>query len=120
MDLSYAAPMELIAGSTYGAWMVSPTAIDGVSKNAKYFDKGIDAGTGPYTVDSYTPDQEVDFKSYPAYWGGWDGAHVSDVVAKIVPEAASSSRCSTEATWISPRACRPRASPGTPQTRTSS
>ena len=88
MDLSYAAPMELIVGSTYGAWMVSPTAIDGVTKNSKYFDKGIDAGTGPYTLDGYTPDQEVDFKAYPNYWGGWDGPHVTDVVAKIVPEAA--------------------------------
>ena len=86
MDLSYSAPMELIAGSTYAAWMVSPTAIDGVTKNSKYFDKGIDAGTGPYTLDGYTPDQEVDFKACPNYWGGWDGPHVSDVVAKIVPE----------------------------------
>jgi peptide/nickel transport system substrate-binding protein len=87
MDLSYAAPMELIAGSTYAAWMVSPTAIDAASSDKKYFESGKDAGTGPYTISSYTPDEEVDLKAYPDYWGGWDGAHVSDVVMKIVSDA---------------------------------
>ena len=68
--------------------MVSPDAIDAVTSDKKYFEKGIDAGTGPYTIDSYTADEEVDLKAYDGYWGGWDGAHASDVVVKIVPEAA--------------------------------
>ena len=88
MTLTYAAPMELIAGSTYAAWMVAPDAIDAATSDKKYFEKGIDAGTGPYAIDSYTADEEVDLKAYDGYWGGWDGAHASDVVVKIVPEAA--------------------------------
>ena len=88
MTLKYAAPMELIAGSTYAAWMVAPDAIDAATSDKKYFEKGIDAGTGPYAIDSYTADEEVDLKAYDGYWGGWDGAHASDVVVKIVPEAA--------------------------------
>jgi peptide/nickel transport system substrate-binding protein len=52
--------MELIAGSTYAAWMVAPDAIDAATSDKKYFEKGIDAGTGPYAIDSYTADEEVD------------------------------------------------------------
>ncbi len=87
MNLSYSAPMDLVAGSTYGSWMVAPKALDASAKDKKYFESGIDAGAGPYTLDSYTPDQEVVLKKYDSYWGGWDGAHVDNVVLEIVPEA---------------------------------
>ena len=50
---------------------------------------GIDAGTGPYTIESYTPDKEVLLKKYDAYWGGWsDTNHYDKVLISITPEAA--------------------------------
>ena len=87
MHLSYAAPMDLVAGSTYGSWMVAPKALAAEKKNGKYFEKGIAAGTGPYTLSSYTPNQEVVFEKNPSYWGGWDGAHFDKVLLEITPEA---------------------------------
>ena len=55
----------------------------------KYFEKGIDAGTGPYTIESYTADNEVLMTEYDDYWGGWDGVkHYDKVLVSITPEAA--------------------------------
>jgi len=87
INLKYAAPVDLIASSTYGAWMVAPKALSASAKNAKYFESGISAGTGPYQLTSYTPGTEVVLSKVPGYWGGWSGSHPSKIVFKITPEA---------------------------------
>jgi peptide/nickel transport system substrate-binding protein len=87
--LSYAAPMDLIASSLYAAWIISPKALDAVAADSKYFEKGVDGGTGPYTIESYTPDQEIVFSKFSDYWGGWSGAHYDKVLVSIVPEATT-------------------------------
>jgi peptide/nickel transport system substrate-binding protein len=90
MKLKYAAPMDLIAASLYGAWIVSPKALDAAASDKTYFEKGIDAGTGPYTIESYTPDAEVLMKAYDKYWGGWsDVKHYDKVLVSIMPEAVA-------------------------------
>jgi len=89
MKLKYAAAMDLVASSLYGAWIVSPKALAAVTADPKYFEKGIDAGTGPYMIESYTPDKEVLLKKYDGYWGGWtDITHYDKVLITIAPEAA--------------------------------
>jgi ABC-type transport system substrate-binding protein len=89
MTLKYAAPMDLVASSLYGAWIVSPKALVEAAADDTYFEQGIDAGTGPYTIESYTPDKEVLLKRYDAYWGGWsDTNHYDKVLVSITPEAA--------------------------------
>lgn len=89
MKLKYAAPMDLVASSLYGAWIVSPKALAAAAADDTYFEKGIDAGTGPYTIESYTPDKEVLLKKYDTYWGGWsDTNHYDKVLVSITPEAA--------------------------------
>ena len=50
MKLSYPAPMDLVAASTYGAWIVSPKALKASANDETYFEKGIDAGSGPYAI----------------------------------------------------------------------
>jgi len=89
LKLKYAAPMDLVASSLYGAWIVSPKALAAEAADPKYFETGIDAGTGPYTIESYTPDKEVLLKKYDAYWGGWsDTNHYDKVLISITPESA--------------------------------
>jgi peptide/nickel transport system substrate-binding protein len=89
MKLKYAAPMDLVASSLYGAWIVSPKALAAAAADSKYFEKGVDAGTGPYTIESYTPDKEVLLKKYDTYWGGWkDTTHYDKVLISITAEAA--------------------------------
>lgn len=89
MKLKYAAPMDLVASSLYGAWIISPKALTAAAADEKYFESGIDAGTGPYTIESYTPDKEVLLKKFDGYWGGWsDTTHYDKVLVSITPEAA--------------------------------
>jgi peptide/nickel transport system substrate-binding protein len=87
--LKYAAPLDLIASSLYGAWIVSPKALDAVAADEAYFESGKEAGTGPYMLDTYTPDQEVVFKKFDNYWGGWKPENYEVVVNMIVPEATT-------------------------------
>jgi peptide/nickel transport system substrate-binding protein len=87
--LSYAAPLDLIAASLYDAWIVSPKALDAAAADPNYFETGLEAGTGPYMLDSYTPDQEVVFKKYDNYWGGWKPNNFDIVDVQIVPEATT-------------------------------
>lgn len=82
--LKYAAPMDLIASSMYGAWIVSPKALAG---GKTYFDKGVDAGTGPYQVAEYTPGKQVVLKAADGYWGGQSSYRT--VVAQITPESVT-------------------------------
>ena len=46
-----------------------------------------DAGTGPYTLQSWTPGQQVVLTRFPAYWGGWAGPHFSKAIMTDVPSA---------------------------------
>jgi peptide/nickel transport system substrate-binding protein len=87
--LSYAAPLDLIASSLYGAWIVSPKALDAVAADPTYFDSGKEAGTGPYMLDTYTPDQEVVFKKFDNYWGGWQANNFDIVDVQYVPESTT-------------------------------
>jgi peptide/nickel transport system substrate-binding protein len=87
--LSYAAPMDLIASSLYGAWIISPKALEAVAADETYYESGKEAGTGPYMVDSYTPDQEVVFKKFDNYWGGFQPNNYDIVLCQIVPEATT-------------------------------
>jgi peptide/nickel transport system substrate-binding protein len=87
-NLSYAAPLDLIASSLYGAWIVSPKALEAATADPTYFEAGIEAGTGPYMLESYVPDQEIVLTKFDEYWGGWeDVKHFDKVLVQIVPEA---------------------------------
>ena len=86
-NLSYAAPLDLIASSLYGAWIVSPKALEAAAADDTYFEQGIEAGTGPYMLESYTPDQEVLMTRFDDYWGGWQDGQFDKVLVQIVPEA---------------------------------
>jgi len=88
-NLIYAAPVDLIASSLYGSWIVSPKALEAVAADDAYFETGKEAGTGPYMLDSYTPDQEVVFKKFDSYWGGWQPDNFDIVLVLIVPEATT-------------------------------
>jgi peptide/nickel transport system substrate-binding protein len=85
--LTYAAPLDLIASSLYAAWIISPKALEAASADDAYFEAGIEAGTGPYMLESYKPDQELLFTRFDDYWGGWQEGQFDKVLVQIVPEA---------------------------------
>lgn len=86
-NLSYAAPLDLIASSLYGAWIISPKALQAAAADDKYFEAGVEAGTGPYMLESYKADQEIVFTRFDDYWGGWQAGQFDKVLVQIVSEA---------------------------------
>lgn len=82
----YAAPIDRCASAMYGAWMFSPKT---KGKSQKWWDTPNEAGTGPYVLVSYKPNEELVFKRNPDYWGGWKAGQFDQVVVKQVAEAAT-------------------------------
>ena len=93
MNLGYPAPMDLIASSTYGAWVISPKALAAGIANSKYYDSGIDGGSGPYTIKSYSAGSEVVLSAYPGYWGSKPTYQIVD--ALITPDAVTAQQMMT-------------------------
>lgn len=95
MNLSYSAPMDLIAASTYGAWIVEPSALTASKGDENYFAEGTDAGTGPYTVSSYTPGKEVVLTAQDDYWNTEAASYYSTVNVAITPDAVTAQQMLT-------------------------
>lgn len=47
-----------------------------------------DAGSGPYTLKSYTPNQQAEYTRYADYWGGF-GGQAETVIYKYIVDAAT-------------------------------
>jgi peptide/nickel transport system substrate-binding protein len=80
------APVDLIASSQYGAYMISPSAAD---KGTDWFNQGNDGGTGPYHVRQYSKGQQVVLEKFDDYWGGWSDKNFDRVILKVVTENAT-------------------------------
>ncbi len=91
--LKYAAPLDLISSSDYGAYIFDTKAA-GSGNLAKWFAEGHDAGSGPYTVQHYQAGGEIELtlKAFPKYWGGWKGDHYTQVVYRVTPAATTAAQ----------------------------
>ncbi|WP_182887796.1 ABC transporter substrate-binding protein [Microbispora sp. H10885] len=84
--LKYPTPLDLVASAGYAAYVYDTTAASGDLK--KWFGEGHDAGSGPYTVESWQKGKETELtlKAFDGYWGGWDGAHYKKLAFRVTPE----------------------------------
>ncbi|SHI75829.1 ABC transporter substrate-binding protein [Lutispora thermophila] len=85
-DLSYPAPLDLIASAGYAAFIISPNAID---KDSTWFNEGNEAGSGPYKVQQVTKGEEVILAKFDDYWRGWNDNQYERVIIKKIPESSS-------------------------------
>jgi len=76
-------PLLDICSAEYGAFIFSPAT---KGKAQKWWDEPNEAGTGPYVLDSYKPNQEIVLKQYPDYWGGWKDNQFKTLVFQVTPE----------------------------------
>jgi peptide/nickel transport system substrate-binding protein len=85
--LAYPAPLALEASADYSAYIYDTRAV-GNGSLMKWLNKAHDAGTGPYTLQSWNSGQEFEviLKAFPGYWGGWQGQHYKKVVFRVVPQ----------------------------------
>lgn len=87
LKLKYPAPMDLVASSAYGAFIVSPEAVK--SHPGDWLSQGNEAGTGPYKLKSFQLGEEVALEKFGDYWQGWGSQHFDNVVIKKIPETAT-------------------------------
>jgi peptide/nickel transport system substrate-binding protein len=86
-NLSYPAPMDVIAGSAYAAWIYSPTTTAEQAGDAEdWFNLGNDTGTGPYMIDGYEKGQRLILRKYEDYWAGWEEGSFDVVFFDIVQD----------------------------------
>jgi peptide/nickel transport system substrate-binding protein len=86
--LSYPSPLDLEASADYSAYIYDTQAAGPGGNLTKWLNTPHDAGTGPYTLQSWNNGQELEviLKAYPKYWGGWKGSHYSKVVFRVTPQ----------------------------------
>ncbi|MEN2974770.1 MAG: ABC transporter substrate-binding protein [Candidatus Caldarchaeales archaeon] len=93
--LKYPAPLDSIAASSYGAWIFSPKT----PNTPEWFNQGNDAGSGPYRLVKWDPENEVILEKFEDWWG-WKiqsyemaSQKAPDVfVIKIVKDAVTQER----------------------------
>jgi peptide/nickel transport system substrate-binding protein len=85
--LKYPTPLDLVASSGYAAYVYDTEAASG-GELKDWFAEGKDAGSGPYTIDSWQKGKEAELtlKAFDEYWGGWEGAKYKTVTYRVTPE----------------------------------
>jgi peptide/nickel transport system substrate-binding protein len=80
--LKYATPLDVVASSGYAAYIYDTSVADELKDGAK------DAGTGPYTIDSWQKGKETELtlKAFEDYWGGWRPEQYKKVSFRVTPE----------------------------------
>jgi peptide/nickel transport system substrate-binding protein len=79
--LSYAAPLDLVASSGYGAWIYDVDVYN--EKGSDWYNEGNCMGTGPYTIESYERGSRLVMTRNEDYWGGWKAGQYDKIVFEI-------------------------------------
>jgi peptide/nickel transport system substrate-binding protein len=87
--LKWAQPLELILGSEYAAYIISPKALDAAAADENFWTSGVSAGTGPYMIESYTPDQEIVLTQFLNIGVVGKRVNTRRCLVTIVPEATT-------------------------------
>jgi len=89
--LRYPSPLDLQASADYSAYIYDTKAA-GSGSLTKWLNTPHDAGTGPYTVQTWNKGQEFEVTQtqFPGYWGGWKGSHFTKVVYRVVTQDTTS------------------------------
>jgi peptide/nickel transport system substrate-binding protein len=95
--LIYPSPLPLEASADYSAYIYDTQAAGSGASSAaltKWFNTPHDAGTGPYTLQTWNKGQEFEviLKAFPGYWGGWQGPHYKKVVFRVVTQDSTSAQ----------------------------
>ena len=91
--LSYPSPLALEASADYSAYIYDTKAA-GSGSLTKWLNTPHDAGTGPYTLQTWNNGQEFEviLKDFPQYWHGWAGLHYKKVVFRVVPQGTTAAQ----------------------------
>jgi peptide/nickel transport system substrate-binding protein len=90
----YPSPLAQEASADYSAYIYDTQAQGGGSKLTSWLNAGHDAGTGPYTAQTWNKGQELEvtLTKFGKYWGGWSGSHYTKVVFRVVPQDSTAAQ----------------------------
>ena len=89
------ATLDRVAAAGYGAWIFSPGS---TGKGAKWWNAPNSAGTGPYRIVTYKPNEEIRFEAFADYWGGWERSSTRRSTSASSRKPQRRARCSRPAT----------------------
>jgi len=101
--LKYPAPLDKMLAMPYGVYIFSPKVVEYTGaknytdpKVAEWFNSGRDAGSGPYKLVKWDPENEVILEKFPNWWGWRERGYLlanpnaPDVfIVKIVKDAVT-------------------------------
>ncbi|MGI9333629.1 MAG: ABC transporter substrate-binding protein, partial [Gammaproteobacteria bacterium] len=79
-------PIDLVASSQYGAYILSPAAID---NSEAWLVRGNASGTGPYKVRQWDKGQQLVLEKFDEYWGGWSDDQFTRIILRVVSEIST-------------------------------
>lgn len=82
-SLLWPAPLDLVMSSAFAAFIMSP---DSAAQDSQWFNDGNGAGTGPYIIESVSPNENVILTRNDAYWGGWSDGQFDEVELRIIED----------------------------------
>ena len=82
-SLAWPAPLDLVMSSSFAAYITSP---DSAGQDSQWFNDGNGAGTGPYVIESVSPNENVILARHDAYWGGWSDGQFDEIELRIVED----------------------------------
>lgn len=82
-SLAWPAPLDLVMSSSFAAYIMSP---DSAAQDSQWFNDGNGAGTGPYTIESVSPNENVVLAQHDAYWGGWSDGQFDEIELRIIED----------------------------------
>ena len=82
-DLAWPAPLDLVMSSSFSAYIMSP---ESATRDGQWFNDGNGAGTGPYVIESVSPNENVILARHDAYWGGWSDGQFDEIELRIVED----------------------------------
>ncbi len=82
-NLAWPAPLDLVMSSSFAAYIMSS---DSAAQDSQWFNNGNGAGTGPYMIESVSPNENVILKRHDAYWGGWSDGQFDEVELRLVED----------------------------------
>ena len=82
-NLAWPAPLDLVMSSSFSAYIMSP---ESATQDSQWFNEGNGAGTGPYVIESVSPNENVILTRHDTYWGGWSDGQFDEVELRIVED----------------------------------
>lgn len=90
--LTLDAPFPALVQALTRVYVVNSALVKANEQNGDFGETWLndnDAGSGPYILTSFEPEQQFTIQAFPDYFKGWDGAHVDGAIFRVIKEESA-------------------------------